>query len=187
MPAEKAGKVNAAGQPVHEAAETRPLSVTNADNRIVAAAFRWCWEPLISPLITGAQRGFITGRSMLRNIVDIEDASQRYSLKFGDPATVYFDFSAAFPSLSRSFLMASLQAAGLPSSAIRAVQGLYMCNSCDLVLNGQRFGRISLERGIRQGCPLSPSLFALYSDSLLRIIQTTIPNSVPRASPTTPP
>ena len=50
---------------------TRPLSVVNTDNRIVAAAFRIKISKVVEPWISQSQIGFINGRSMLQNIIDI--------------------------------------------------------------------------------------------------------------------
>ncbi|CAK0834700.1 unnamed protein product [Prorocentrum cordatum] len=51
-----------------------PLNITNTDNRIICSAIRLHIELAIAPGVSMAQRGFIKGRSMLSNIVDIEEA-----------------------------------------------------------------------------------------------------------------
>eukprot|EP00959_Pyramimonas_sp_CCMP1952_P405164 8491780-Pyramimonas_sp.AAC.1 len=89
------------GDQVHEAANTRPLSITNTDNRLIANAFRIRWEPILGPTITEDQRGFIQGRSMLKNVVELEHAAMCASLDNDDSAIVLFDFTEAFPSISR--------------------------------------------------------------------------------------
>ena len=52
----------------------RPLNVTNTDNRLVASSIRVAIEPILGQLVTTEQKGFISGRSMLSNILDVEEA-----------------------------------------------------------------------------------------------------------------
>ena len=59
------------GEAVYEVDGVRPFNVTSTDNRLMASACRWMLEPLLGSLITDEQRGFIQGRSMLSNTVDI--------------------------------------------------------------------------------------------------------------------
>ena len=49
------------------------MNVTNCDNRLLASAVRWVLEPAIGPKITISQRGFLQGRSMLANLVDVDE------------------------------------------------------------------------------------------------------------------
>ena len=53
------------------------------------------------------------GRSMLRNVVDIEHAAMMASLECNDAVIVLYDFVAAFPSVSRLYLKEAAAAAGL--------------------------------------------------------------------------
>ena len=92
----------------------RPLNITNTDNRIMCSAMRLHIEPSIAPGVSMAQRGFIKGRSMLSNIVDIEEAMLSSSLTQSSAAAVFFDFEAAFPSVSQEFLLEVLAARGWP-------------------------------------------------------------------------
>ncbi len=74
--------------------------------------------------IHASQRGFLRGRNMLRNIVDIDFAAQTVSIKHRRAAILLFDVKAAFPSLSHDFLWETL--AALPGEFIRALQMFYI-------------------------------------------------------------
>ena len=54
------------------------------------------------------------------------------SLLCNDPAAVFYDFKAAFPSISHQFLHASLESVGLPVTLRRFVLGLYWNHGCSL-------------------------------------------------------
>ena len=81
--------------------------------------------------------------------------------------------------------MAMAEAAGFPPTAMGVLTSLYHKTIGTLLLQGRLYEQVALESGIRQGCPLSPLLFALASDSLLRIIHLRHPAATVRASPTT--
>ena len=84
----------------YSADATRPLSIVNTDNRLLASAARLAWEPLLAPLISDDQQGFLQGRSMIRNLVELDYFSMLSSLTSENGAAVLFDFRAAFPSAS---------------------------------------------------------------------------------------
>eukprot|EP00959_Pyramimonas_sp_CCMP1952_P272812 5703204-Pyramimonas_sp.AAC.1 len=107
---------------------------------------------------------------MLANVIDIEHAAGIACLGGEDAAVILFDFTTAFPSISRRYLSETARAAGFPASAMEVLTSLYHMIIGTLLLHGQLHGRVPLETGIRQGCPLSPLLFALAFDGLLRIL-----------------
>ena len=47
------------------------------------------------------------------------------------------------------------------------IKALYQLNKCVLVIGGRRLPLCSISRGIRQGCLLSPPIFAIAADLLL--------------------
>ena len=64
------------------------------------------------------QRGFLHGRSLLSNVVDVDYESMRVSLKHKRGMLILFDFEAAFPSLSQEFMMECLGKIGLPQELL---------------------------------------------------------------------
>ena len=89
--------------------DTRPLSIVNCDNRLVASAMRMRWEVHADKYVRERQQGFLKGRSILRNLVDVENAMMLRSLQDPDSAEVFLDFAAAFLSVSQEFIMECLQ------------------------------------------------------------------------------
>ena len=173
--------VNPGGQEYLRPEDTRPLSIVNTDNRLIANALRIRIEPLLEKAISQQQQGFLCGRSLLRNVVEVDAEMRVVTMECQEPAAVFFDFQAAFPSVGHTFLRAALSAAGVPASVRRLVDCLYWGHACRLSVGGCHHEGFAIKSGIRQGCPLSPLLFALIVDPLLRRLSAQCPQSVIRA------
>ena len=143
-------------------ADTRPLNIVNADNRILANAVRLRVEPILERWVSPEQRGFLPGRSMIQNVVEVDHEMMRLSLQREDACAIFFDFKAAFTSVAHEFLKEALSALGLPNWLLRFVFLLYRGNRCRLIASGAQHEGFELSSGIRQGCPLSPLLFAVW-------------------------
>ena len=159
---------------MYEASDTRPLSVVDAANRIIASIFRIALERSVGSWISEWQRGFLQGRQMLGNVVDVAFAAQKISLKTKAGAIILFDFKAAFPSLSHDYMWDTLEAIGIPAQYVKAIKLLYAKNKHLIKVLGETFPSVTVRSGVRQGCPMSPILFALCADILLREVADTL-------------
>ena len=159
---------------------TRPLSIVNTDNRLIANAARLRWESILDKWISSNQQGFLPGRSMLSNLVALDTTSMHTALSGPNGAVVLFDFRAAFPSLAPGFLFQMLRRIGIPENAINFVSSLYDNNRCQISYKGDLYPGFTMS-GVRQGCPLSPLLYALAADVLLEKIATSLPEAWVRA------
>jgi len=161
--------------------DTRPLNISNVDNRLLASAARLAWEPILEKWASSFQKGFLKGRSMIHNIIDVDWHAMTVSLKCPRGALLLFDFKAAFPSVSHPFLLNCLHELGLPREAMNFIKSLYSHNKCWIRMQGQDFPGFCMHGGVRQGCPLSPLLFAVCVDILLRTIVHELPDCICRA------
>ena len=171
--------------PIHgdyyTATDVRPLVIVNTDNRIMASAMRIRLEPIFAGWISTNQRGFLSGRSMLSNVVDIEHLAQKVAMHNKQGAIMLLDFKAAFPSISHEYLHTTLKALGIPEHTLNLIKMLYDEHRCNINMGGEVQDGFDINTGIRQGCPLSPLIFALVMDILLRRIQDKLPEVVIRA------
>ena len=74
-----------------------------------------------------------------------------------------------------------LEFIGTPQEVMFVISALYFDNHCDLALLGLIFPGFSITCGVRQGCPLSPLIFVVVVDMLLRLLVMRIPDCYPRA------
>lgn len=145
----------------------------------MANAARLRWEQHLEGWLAKEQHGFLPCRSMLSNVVDLELAAMHATLEHENPAIMLFDFSAAFPSISQEFLFRTLENLGLPRAAVQLVKSLYFNHKGFPVLEGARGTGFCMSAGIRQGCPLSPLLFVVAVDGLLRRVGRESPGTSP--------
>ena len=135
------GEATEAGGRAWSPANTRPLSIVDMDNRIIALAFRRRWEGHINRWVSREQRGFLPKRSMLANVVQMEAKAISVAARHRQGAAVLIDFKAAFPSISHEYLLTCLRAVGLPNSALRVIQRLYQDGHCEISVGGADYGR----------------------------------------------
>ena len=64
------------------AENTRPLSIVNTDNRLIANGCRNRWEPIFANWVSTYQQGFLPDRSMLSNVVDVDFEAMIIRLKY---------------------------------------------------------------------------------------------------------
>jgi hypothetical protein len=157
----------------------------NTDNRILAIAGQIRIEKAAKEWVSDMQQGFIKGRSMVENILKVNLAAKQ-TLKNRTTdipscgAIVLFEFKAAFPSVDQSFLIAALKKFGFNDNWIRYVEKLYVRGNQKIGCPDSTDGFMA-NTGISQGCPLSPILFAIVADLLLRKLQQEFPDSTIRA------
>ena len=138
-------------------------------------------EPFLEPLITMDQRGFLTGRSMLANLLDVDESMLQGALRDDGTMAVFYDFAAAFPSIEHELMHKFFNSLGWPTWLTNIIKRLYHNNHCQIAFAGIRYSGCKITRGIRQGCPLSPLLFAVTSDLFLRRLAKIFPTSSRRA------
>jgi hypothetical protein len=90
---------------------------------------------------------------------------------FGSPLHAAFvDFRKAFDSVNRATLWRLLQARGVSPKLVVLIEDLYSgCEAC-ISVGGQESEWFPMSTGVRQGCPMSPTLFNVFMDFMARLV-----------------
>jgi len=80
----------------------------------------------------------------------------------------FIDFNKAFDKVRHNKLLNMLQDLDMDGKDIRFVRNLYWEQSAAIRHQNELGNFAGIKRGVRQGCVLSPDLFNLYSENIMR-------------------
>lgn len=122
-------------------------------------------------LVDLQQIGFIVGRKTLDNILAFRVGREYVCWKRILAIFLMLDFQKAYDRLAHVFIWETLHAMGFSELFVGLVQGLMREGSSKIHVNSSFSREVSLMRGVRQGCPLFPLLFALSTQPLMSILK----------------
>ena len=149
----------------------RPISLLCSDVKILAKVLATRINKFIQKLIHPDQSGFIPNRSTSINIRRLYLNLQTPTENAGDRSILSLDATKAFDSLEWDYLWYTLEKFGFGPSFIKWIKLLYNSPKAKIKINNEVSQSSELERGTRQGCPLSPLLFALAIEPLQLLLE----------------
>ena len=126
---------------------------------------------MIGKVIDQAQSKFIPGRQMADNILLAVELIKGYSRKNNSPRCMNkMDMRKAYDSISLVLLFSVMEEMGFPSKFVDWIRVCISTVSFLILVNDIPLKPFDAKKGLRQGNPISPYLFAIAMEYLTRIM-----------------
>lgn len=144
----------------------RPISLTNSDYKILAFILARRLQHVLPDIISSDQTAYIKGRHIGQNIRLIQDVIEHAKEEEREAALLFLDFKKAFDSVEHNFMYETLKAFNFGPEFIRWIKTMYTQTEACIKNNGYFSQTFNIDRGIKQGCPISALLFNLVVEIL---------------------
>ena len=155
-----------------DCASYRPISLLNVDFKLLSKLLALHLDPILPTIISPDQTGFIRHRYSFYNL------RRLYNIVYNQPspktpeALISLDAEKAFDQVEWEYLFYTMQKFGLGHKFIAWVRLLYSAPKASVRTNNNFSEYFCLPCSTRQGCPLSPLLFAIAIKPLAVLLRS---------------
>ena len=151
-----------------ECGNWRGINLLSVPGKVFCRVLLHRMKASIERLLREEQAGFRSGRSCVDQIFVLRTIIEQ-SLEWNSPLYINFiDFEKAFDSVHHATLWNILRSYGFPSKVINILSSMYANNRCCVRHGGQHSDWFRVKSGVRQGCVISPLLFNIVMDWVMR-------------------
>ena len=150
----------------------RLVSLLSNDYKIATKAIALRMENVLPKIINESQTGYLKGRYIgesIRTISNIMSFTKTHNVP---GLAVFLDFEKAFDSLEWNYLQKCLEVFNFGPQLRQWIRVIYSNISGCVLNNGHATRHFNLGRGVRQGCPLSGTLFVIGIETLGNAIRS---------------
>ena len=158
--------IEKSGKNLQKLTDWRPLSLLNCDGKAYMKMIAVRFEKVAAYLIHPDQSGFLKGRSLNDNLLDLMSMMEYTESRKIPSLLISFDFEKAFDKVNWNYLDRTLELFGFGTRIREMVKNTHINTSSCTVNGGFSSKYFEIERGLRQGSPLSPVLFDFAAEIL---------------------
>lgn len=149
----------------------RPISFCNAVYKVISKILARKLEQILPLWISPSQSAFVQGRLLTENVLLATELVQGFGQQnVSSRGVLKVDLRKAFDSVGWEFILKILEAADIPSRFVNWIKQCITSTSFSINVNGTLCGYFRGSKALRQGDPLSPSLFVIAMEVLARLL-----------------
>lgn len=149
----------------------RTISLMNHVTKILLRIIMERIRSKIHPEVSETQFGFVADKGTRNAIFTLSMLIERCIQMQKDLYLCFIDYSKAFDKVKHQHLFNILQDLDIDGKDLRIIRNIYWEQESAIRYEGEISEFRPIKRGVRQGCVLSPDLFNIYSEIILRNIE----------------
>ena len=118
--------------------------------------------------LSECQAGYRSNRGTIDMLFVLQILIEKVRNTRDEAFITFIDYSKAFDSVIHQHLFKVLIEMGFPVHLVSLIANLYQNQKATIRWNGDHCDFFNIEKGVRQGCILSPHLFSMYTEQVMR-------------------
>ena len=160
-----------AGKDLKKLTNWRPITLSNCDHKLITKTYARRLSEKIAAKIGERQTAYLKGRLINDNIRGVTSIIDLLNREGGTGLIVALDAKKAFDSVDHGYIEKCLVKFGC-SRFVPIFRTLYKNLNTDIIINGRITPGFAVNRGVKQGDPLSCVLFIMCIEPLLKNIES---------------
>lgn len=154
--------------PVTDCDNYRLIALISHTSKIMLYILQARLQAFLLHQIAPEQAGFVKGRGTREQILNARQLIEKAREYYVPMYLCFVDYEKAFDNVRWPKLWTSLKELGVPPHLTTLVKNLYEASQAVVKIDNTLSEKCRIRKGVRQGCVLSPLLYNIYSELVMR-------------------
>ena len=155
-----------------ECSNYRTIALISHTSKILLIVILNRMRAKIEEELSDCQAGYRSNRGTVDMLFTLQLLIEKVRNSVEEAFLTFIDYSKAFDSVKHHRLFNFMMTMGFPKHLVALIAGLYNNQKATIRWNGEHCEYFNISKGVRQGCILSPHLFSLYTEQIMRNADT---------------